>query len=48
MPSTAHELDAARLSALLARLDPAEDGACRVPGCVHHGDAATHEAPLAA
>jgi hypothetical protein len=34
-----HDLDLARIEALLNRLDPAESAACTVPGCLHleHG-----------
>lgn len=34
-----HDLDSARIEALLNRLDPAASAACTVPGCLHldHG-----------
>jgi hypothetical protein len=52
MPSTITAAEAARIEALLARLDPEAHGACEVQGCVHvhHGstDAREGVAALAA
>ena len=37
--TTTHDLDLARIEALLRRLEPGEGGTCAVPGCLHldHG-----------
>jgi hypothetical protein len=46
MTAATFSLDVAQLRALLSRLDPdpPEDGACRVPGCLHASDH-VHPAP---
>jgi hypothetical protein len=41
MATLTADLDAARLRALLSRLDPRDEGHCAVPGCEHGESGAT-------
>lgn len=50
MLSVVNDSETVRIEALLARLDPHQDGVCTVPGCVHRGAPSADEQapPLAA
>ena len=43
--ASTHDLDMARIEALLRRLEPNEAGTCTVPGCLHLDHGAVDDAP---